>query len=194
MLQKARLARQRKPSRFSRGARIVTDRVTVWKTCVEVDGTVDQNAPDEVAHLVHGVHLLPLVRDWIVDLGGFQDGLAHAEPAGNVHLALIGDDGAAKASLVHRAHVLPLVRRGEVSSRVRMNQLDGSFFNNDAQSLNLQVTCFVIKSSFSSPLHAFERRSPEPGVGGVHPADSVEVPVEDAEAALPSFRPQVSDK
>ena len=44
------------------------------------------------------------------------------------------------------------------------------------------------------PLHAFERRSPETGVGGVHPADSVEVPVEDAEAALPSFRPQVSDQ
>ena len=48
--------------------------------------------------------------------------------------------------------------------------------------------------AFFSPLHAFERRSPEPGVGGVHPADSVKVPVEDAEAALPSFRPQVSDK
>ena len=88
----------------------------MWEPCVEVDGAVDQDTPDEAAHLVHGVHLLPLVRDWIVDLGGFQDGLAHAEPAGNVHLALIGDDSAAEASLVHRAHVLPLVRRGEVSS------------------------------------------------------------------------------
>ena len=78
-----------------------------------------------------------------------------------------------------------------------MNQLDGCFLINDVLSLSLHesyTVCFVLKSSFFSPLHALERRSPEPGVGGVHPADSVKVPVEDAEAALPSFRLEVSDQ
>ena len=47
-------------------------------------------------------------------LCGVEDALALAESAGHVHLALVGDDGAPEARLVHRAHVLPLVRRREV--------------------------------------------------------------------------------
>ena len=58
------------------------------------------------------------------------------------------------------------------------------------------VNCKVLAAllGISSPLDAFERRAPESGVGRVHPANGVEVPVEDAEAALPPLGPEVGDE